>query len=194
MVAIPSNMIALGSPAPEFTLLEPLSGQTLNLDDFSGKDALVVMFICNHCPYVVHLKTALTQLAEDYIPQNIGFVAINSNDFEAYPSDNPENMVADAKKYQYPFPYLLDDTQQTARDYQAACTPDFYVFDRELKLAYRGQFDDSRPSHRTAPEGPSKGAESTGTDIRKALDMIIAGEVVPSGIQKPSLGCSIKWR
>ncbi|MEM9026722.1 MAG: redoxin domain-containing protein, partial [Verrucomicrobiota bacterium] len=113
---------------------------------------------------------------------------------DAYPSDSPENMIADAKKYKYPFPYLFDDTQQVAQKYSAACTPDFFLFDSTLKLAYRGQFDDSRPSHRTAPDGPSKGAEPSGTDIRSAIDLLLAGKSVPAEGQKPSLGCNIKWR
>lgn len=194
MVAVPSNMIQLGSPAPDFSLPEPLTSRFFSLKDFEGKKALVVMFICNHCPYVVHLKPAMVALARDYIGKGVGFVAISSNDFDEYPSDSPENMIADAKKHKYPFPYLFDDTQQVAQAYQAACTPDFYIFDAEQKLAYRGQFDDTRPSHRTAPSGPNKGAEPTGADMRAALDLIIDGKEVPAESQKPSLGCNIKWR
>ena len=194
MVAVPSNMIQLGSPAPDFSLPEPLTSRFFSLKDFAGKKALVMMFICNHCPYVVHLKPAMVALARDYIGKGTAFVAISSNDFDEYPADSPENMIADAKKHKYPFPYLFDDTQQVALAYQAACTPDFYIFDAEQKLAYRGQFDDTRPSHRTAPSGPNKGAEPTGADVRAALDLIIEGKDVPVESQKASLGCNIKWR
>ena len=194
MVAVPSNMIQLGSPAPDFSLPEPLTSRLLTLKDFQGKQALLVMFICNHCPYVIHLKPAMAQLARDYIAKGVGFIAISSNDSDAYPSDSPENMIADAKKFKYPFPYLFDDTQQVAQKYSAACTPDFFLFDSALKLAYRGQFDDSRPSHRTAPDSPSKGAKPSGNAIRSAIDLLLAGKSVPADDQKPSLGCNIKWR
>ncbi len=186
-------MLPLGAPAPEFSLPDAISGKTYTLADLKESNGTVVMFICNHCPYVKHLKEALTDLALDYLDQGIGFVAISSNDAEAYPQDGPEAMAEDAKQFQYPFPYLFDADQSVAKAYKAACTPDFFVFDRNTALAYRGQFDDTRPNHRTAPDGASKGARTTGRDIRAALDAMLAGNSIPEEAQKPSLGCNIKW-
>ena len=177
-------MIPLGSPAPEFILTNVVSGQLTALGDVKGERATVVMFICNHCPYVKHINPELTLMANDYKSKGVGFVAINSNDPVAEPSDAPEEMIKVATEMKYPFPYLFDSTQQVAKDYDAACTPDFFVFAKNMRLAYRGQLDDSRPSNNIP---------LSGNDLRQAIDALIADKQV-SPRQRPSIGCNIKWK
>lgn len=185
MAKTPSSMLPLGTQAPGFCLKDIITGRTINLHQSDNQEiATVIMFICNHCPYVKHVNQAIVQLAHDYIPQDIRFLAINSNDVLHYPDDSPENMRITAETEGYLFPYLFDETQEVAKAYQAACTPDFFVFDQALHLAYRGQLDDSRPGNGITP---------TGQSIRDALDALIRGEAV-SKEQKPSIGCNIKWK
>jgi len=184
MSLTPSLMIDLGSAAPDFKLPDVVSGKDLSLSDIKSPTATVVMFICNHCPYVKHVNNELVRLANAYIPKGVSFVGINSNDFAAYPDDSPDAMRKVAADLQYPFPYLVDESQQIAKAYDAVCTPDFFVYDKDLKLVYRGQLDDSRPSNQVP---------SDGKDIRAALDAIIAGQK-PSPRQRPSIGCDIKWK
>jgi thiol-disulfide isomerase/thioredoxin len=184
MAATPSNMLALGTIAPDFNLPEPLTGNNVSLGDIRSDKATVVMFICNHCPFVIHVNEELVRLGNDYKAKGISFVAISSNDVVNYPQDGPEKMAEHAKKVGYPFPYLYDETQEIAHDYKAACTPDIYLFDKDLKLVYRGQLDDSRPGN---------GIEVTGKDLRAALDAVLAGEKV-NPEQTPSIGCNIKWK
>jgi len=184
MTRTPSNMLPLGTKAPTFNLINPVTGNSISLDDLKSDTATVIMFICNHCPYVKHVQTHLVELANDYIRKGISFVAINSNDVENYPDDNPEKMKDTAKEFSYPFPYLFDETQEVAKAYQAACTPDFYIFNSEMRLVYRGQLDDSRPGNNIPV---------TGKDMRAALDSILENMPV-STEQRPSLGCNIKWK
>ncbi len=184
MAATPSTMIPLGTTAPGFMLLNPVTNTHTSLDDIKSDKATVVMFICNHCPYVKHINDGLVAIANDYIPMGVSFVAINSNDADTYPEDAPDKMAEQSRALGYPFPYLFDETQEVARAYQAACTPDFYVFDGDMKCVYRGQFDDSRPRNNV---------EVTGRDIRNALDAALAGQPA-SEEQIPSIGCNIKWR
>ncbi|MFK7793924.1 MAG: thioredoxin family protein [Gammaproteobacteria bacterium] len=184
MVKTLSTMIPLGTIAPDFTLLEPKSGEYKGLSEYRGNSATVVMFICNHCPFVKHITSELVLLAKDYQTQGISFIAINSNDVDVYPDDSPENMVLEATKHGYSFPYLFDETQNVARAYHAVCTPDFFVFDNNLACVYRGQLDDSRPGNDIA---------LSGSDIRAALNAVITGNLVPE-LQKPSVGCNIKWK
>ncbi|WP_088341773.1 thioredoxin family protein [Robiginitalea sediminis] len=184
MARTPSNMIPLGTPAPDFSLPDTVSGKTLDLDSVKGTKGTVVMFICNHCPFVKHVNAELVRLARDYQPLGIGFVAISSNDVENYPEDAPGEMTRTAVAEGYPFPYLYDETQQTAKDYDAACTPDFYLFDPGLKLVYRGQLDDSRPGN----DKPL-----TGADLRAAIEATL-NDLNVSPDQKPSIGCNIKWK
>jgi len=183
MVAVNSTMLPLATPAPDFQLPDT-SGKTVSLANFKDKTALVVMFICNHCPYVKHVRAGLSQLAKDYQPRGVGFVAINSNDVANYPDDSPAKMAEEAKSAGYMFPYLYDETQNVARSYHASCTPDFFVFDRGRRLVYRGQLDASRPGN---------GIPVTGKDLRAALDAVLAGKPT-SGMQTPSMGCNIKWK
>ncbi|MFM7078053.1 MAG: thioredoxin family protein [Planctomycetaceae bacterium] len=183
MVRTPSTMLPLGTPAPDFTLLN-VDGRTLGLDDVAGRQATVVMFICNHCPYVKHVAEGLAALGRDYLPRGVGIVAINANDASSHPADSPEQMVHEAESRGYPFPYLYDETQDTARAYHAACTPDFFLFDADRRLVYRGQLDGSRPGN---------DVPVTGADLRAALDALLAGGA-PAAEQRPSLGCNIKWR
>lgn len=179
-----SSMLPLGTQAPDFLLTDVITGDPVSLQRSGEPEAaMVIMFICNHCPYVKHLNQAITQLAHDYLKKNVGFIAINANNAEAYPDDSPENMKKTAEEQGYPFPYVFDETQEVAKAYQAACTPDFFVFDQDLLLAYRGQFDLSRPGSDIPVDGSS---------IREALDCILRGEPV-SEDQKPSIGCNIKW-
>ena len=168
--------------APNFRLNDT-NGKSTQLNDFVGKKALVIMFICNHCPFVKHLKNELTTFANDYISKNVGFVAIMSNDVANYPSDSPELMAEDVKNFKYPFPYLYDETQEVAKSYGAACTPDFFILDSHHKVKYMGQFDDSRPGN---------SIPVSGKDLRKALDLIIDNKTLNFN-QIPSLGCNIKW-
>jgi peroxiredoxin len=183
MALTPSTMLPLGTTAPDFTLPDT-NGKTVSLADFKDRPALLVMFICNHCPYVKHIRTGLAQLARDYLPCGVGIVGVNSNDVENYPDDSPAKMKEEAKSAGYLFPYLCDESQAVARAYRAACTPDIYLFDKNRKLVYRGQFDDSRPGN---------GIPVTGKDLRAALDAILAGKPV-SPNQKASMGCNIKWK
>lgn len=184
MAEVPSTRIlALGTPAPDFSLPDP-NGKLHSLATVKGEKGLVVMFVCNHCPFVVHLADAIGQVASDFQSKGIGFVAINSNDLDRYPADVPELMGPFAKKHGWDFPYLVDESQAVAKAYVAACTPDFYLFDSDLTLTYCGQFDDSRP-------GNSKSV--TGNDIRLAIDAILTGSG-PLTRQRPSTGCSIKWK
>ncbi len=179
-----SNMLPLGSEAPPFALPDTISGKTVRLEEIASDKATVVMFICNHCPYVIHVNEEIVRLANDYIAKGIVFVAISSNDVVNYPQDGPEEMKKQAQKLKYPFPYLYDESQNVARAFDAACTPDFYVFDKDLKLIYRGRIDDSRPSSKTP---------LTGRDLRAALDAVISGLAVAEK-QYPSGGCNIKWK
>lgn len=183
MVRTNSTMMALGTKAPPFSLIN-VDGRTVSLAEYEEKPILLVMFISNHCPYVKHIAPYLSLLGRDYMFKGVGIVAINSNDASAYPADSPEQMVHEAEERGYYFPYLYDETQEVAKAYQAACTPDFFVFDRHQKLVYRGQLDSSRPGN---------DIPVTGEDLRAALDALIAGKPVPSE-QKPSMGCNIKWK
>jgi peroxiredoxin len=176
-------MLPLGTVAPSFSLPDT-TGRTVSIDDFADAPALLVTFICNHCPYVKHLKPALAALAREYQARGAAVVAINANDPDAYPEDDVEHMRRDAETFGYTFPYLVDGGQDVALAYSAACTPEFYVFDRDRRLAYRGQFDDSRPRN---------AVPVTGRDLRAALDAVLAGQA-PNGDQRPSIGCNIKWR
>ena len=184
MARTPSVMTTLGKKAPDFTLYDTVSGNNLSLQNLKGTTGTVIMFICNHCPFVKHVNAQLVQLGNDYKSKGVGFIAISSNDVAGYPQDGPEQMKLVAEELKYPFPYLYDATQEVAKAYQAACTPDFFIFDGNLSLAYRGQLDDSRPGN----EKPV-----TGADIRNALDHLLAGKPVPED-QKPGIGCNIKWR
>jgi thiol-disulfide isomerase/thioredoxin len=186
MTAVQSNMMPLGTQAPNFKLLDVISNEYKTLDELipNGTLATVVMFICNHCPFVKHIESELVKTAADYQAKNIAFIAISSNDVSLYPDDSPEKMLETAKNHHYSFPYLYDETQQTALAYQAACTPDFYIFDQAKKCVYRGQFDDSRP-------GNDKPV--TGKDMRHALECMVNHQPVPVN-QTPSMGCNIKWK
>jgi len=179
----PSTMVKLGTPAPEFSLLD-IEGNIVSLGDFEGSKGLLVMFICNHCPYVKHIREHLVQMAKEFQPKGIGIVAISSNDAEHYHEDGPEMMAQNAKTFGFTFPYLHDDTQEVAKAYQAACTPDFFVYDSHMRLCYRGQFDDSRPGNNIPV---------TGADLRGALNALVTG-ITLSSKQKPSMGCNIKWK
>jgi peroxiredoxin len=176
-------MLALGTAAPPFTLPE-VDGGTVSIDDFAGAPALLVMFICNHCPFVKHVRAELAGMGRDYGARGAAVVAISSNDAEAYPADSPERMRAEKRDAGYTFPYLFDATQEVAHAYRAACTPDFFLFDGDRRLVYRGQLDDSRPGN---------DVPVTGRDLRSALDAVLEGRA-PGANQKPSLGCNIKWR
>ena len=184
MALTPSQMIDLGTTAPDFSLLDVVSNKTLSINDIRSGKATVIMFICNHCPYVKHINDQLVKLANDYIPKGMSFVAISSNDVKIQPDDSPEQMKRLSAELHYPFPYLYDETQEVAKAYEAACTPDFFIYDKDLWLVYRGQLDDSRPSN---------DVPSDGKDIRAALDAILAGDK-PSPRQRPSIGCNIKWK
>lgn len=179
-------MLPLGTPAPDFDLPEPATGKNLRLQDIArGHQATVVMFLCNHCPYVLYINPEIVRVVADYRPQGVVFVGISSNDAANYPDDAPERMAEHARTVGYDFPYLYDESQSVARAYDAACTPDFYVFDEKLRLAYRGQLDPSRPKRNPIP--------STGEDLRAALDAVLSG-LPPLPIQRPSGGCNIKWK
>ncbi|HEV2150326.1 MAG TPA: thioredoxin family protein [Longimicrobiaceae bacterium] len=179
MVAVHSTMLPLGTRAPAFTLPDP-EGNAVSLDDFRDAKALVVVFLSNHCPFVKHVRAGLADVAARYRPRGVAFVGINANDTERYPADAPERMGAEG----YPFPYLVDETQETAKAYRAACTPDFFLFDQERRLVYRGQFDASRPSN---------DVPVTGQDLRAAMEALLEDLPVPAE-QAPSIGCNIKWR
>jgi len=184
MARTPSNMVPLGTIAPGFTLYDTVSGDDLSLFDLRGDVATVIFFICNHCPFVIHVNEELVRLANDYRPKKINFIAISSNDVQNYPDDAPHLMRSRAQELNYPFPYLYDESQEVAREYDAACTPDTYVYDNNLKLIYRGQLDDSRPGN---------GLPVTGSDLRHALDCALSN-TENSRAQKPSIGCNIKWK
>jgi thiol-disulfide isomerase/thioredoxin len=179
-----SNMMPLGTVAPDFKLFDTISGKDLSLDKLKSDKATVIMFICNHCPFVKHVDAGIVKLAQDYQAKGISFVAISANDIENYPQDAPDLMKVEAERVGYSFPYLFDETQEVAKAYQAACTPDFYIFDGNLKCVYRGQMDESRPGN---------GLPVTGIDIRQALDALLSNQAVSEN-QKPSLGCGIKWK
>lgn len=180
-----SNMLPLGTSAPDFELPDTQSGKNLRLADVAGARATVVMFLCNHCPYVLYVNPEIVRIVAEYEPQGVAFVGISSNDAVAHPEDAPDKMTEHARAVGYTFPYLYDESQDVARAYDAACTPDFYVFDASLRLAYRGQLDDSRPKRNPVP--------STGEDLRTALDAVLAGKPA-SAAQRPSGGCNIKWK
>ena len=184
MAQVASNMLPLGTQAPEFTLLDTVSNKMLSLKQLKSTQATLIAFICNHCPFVKHIQQELVKLARDYQAKGVSIIAISSNDAVTYPQDGPSQMKINAEQQKYTFPYLYDETQQIAKAYDAACTPDFYVFDSDLKCVYRGQFDDSRPGN-TIPV--------TGNDLRAALDNVLTGKAV-NPKQKPSMGCSIKWK
>ncbi len=183
-MATPSKMIPLGSTAPDFTLPDTVSGKKMSLKQLKSNKATVIMFICNHCPYVQHVNHELVRLANEYIPKRVSFIAISSNDIQQFPDDAPDEMKEVANRLSYPFPYLYDESQDVARLYDAACTPDFYIYDKKMKLVYRGQLDDSRPG---------SNIPVTGKDVRAALDNILIGKPVNVD-QKPSIGCNIKWK
>ena len=177
-------MLPLGTKAPNFNLLDTVSSEMISLEDVRGERGTVVMFLCNHCPYVIHTNEEIVRLANDYRINGFGFVAISSNDVENYPEDSPEKMVITAEKNDYTFPYLYDETQKIAKAYDAACTPDFYLFDADLKLIYRGQLDNSRPGN---------SIQVTGRNLREALDNVLNNSPQRKD-QKPSMGCNIKWK
>lgn len=183
-MATSSAPTPLGTPAPGFALPEPLTGRTVTLADFAGKDALLVVFICNHCPYVQHLRHGLAEFGRDYEDSRLGMVAISSNDAGAYPTDGPEQMAIDARELDFRFPYLYDESQEVAKSYGAMCTPDFFLFDSDRGLVYRGRFDETRPNM------PGR---VTGADLREAVENYLAGRPL-SGDQYPSIGCSLKWK
>lgn len=179
-----STMLELGTRAPDFTLPDTVDGGRVSLSDFEGARALLVIFMCNHCPYVQHILEELVDVAAEYMDRGVEVVAISSNDVENYPDDHPDRMKEVAEEYDFPFSYLYDESQEVARRYRAACTPDFFLFDENLELVYRGQFDDSRPGN---------GEPVDGSDLREAMDLLLEeGETVEE--QKPSMGCNIKWK
>lgn len=184
MAQTASTMLPLGTPAPDFSLPEPMTGKTVSLGDFQDAPALLVMVICNHCPFVKHIRQGLVQFARDYPAKDLAIVAISANDAANYPDDSPAKIAEEAKTFGYPFPYLHDESQTVAKAYHAACTPDFFLFDAGRKLVYRGQFDGSRPGNKLPV---------TGSDLRAAADALLAGRPVPSA-QQPSIGCNIKWK
>ena len=184
MATTESTMLELGTIAPDFALPDVVRGKTVRRDDFRGKTGLLVMFICAHCPYVKHIEKSLGLFAADYASQPLGMVAISSNDASAYPADSPEGLKKQAQANGFIFPYLYDESQNTARAYKAACTPDFYLFDKDMKLVYRGQYDSSRPKN---------DIPVTGMDLRAAIDLVLDGRPVPAA-QRPSIGCNIKWK
>jgi len=184
MSETPTIQIPLGFKAPNFRLPDTISGNTISFSDIQGEKGTVVIFICNHCPYVIHVIHQIVKIAEEYLPKGIGFVAISSNDVENYPQDSPEKMKEHAALWHFPFPYLYDETQDIAKAYQAACTPDYSVFDENKLCVYRGQLDDSRPNNDKAINGK---------DLRKTLDHLLSGKAI-SKKQKPSTGCNIKWK
>ena len=184
MTRTPSTMVDLGTQAVPFSLPDVVSGRTITLDTFKDARALLVMFICRHCPFVKHVQRELARIATDYKSRGLGIVAISSNDAAEFPEDSPHSLKAMALEFGYTFPFCYDESQEVAKAYAAACTPDFFVFDRARRLVYRGQLDDSRPGN---------GKPVTGADVRAALDAVLSGAPV-SGAQKPSLGCNIKWK
>ena len=184
MALTPSTMLPLGTQAPNFQLPDVVFGKTISLDTFAGKQGLLVMFICRHCPFVKHVQAQLAQIGKDYADSNLGIVAISANDAANYPDDAPDKLKNMATELGFTFPFCYDKSQETAKAYTAACTPDFFLFDRDRKLVYRGQLDDSRPSN---------SQPVTGKDLRAAMDAVLAHSTV-SPDQKPSIGCNIKWK
>lgn len=183
MAMVESTMLSLGTQAPDFSLPDVVSGKTVTLDSFAEANALLVMFICQHCPFVKHVQAELARIGQDYRPKGLGIVAISANSVETHPQDAPEHLKAMAEQLGFNFPFCYDESQEVAKHYTAACTPDFFLFDGDRRLVYRGQLDDSRPSN---------GVPVTGQDLRAALDQVLAHEPVPEA-QKPSVGCNIKW-
>ena len=184
MSLTPSKMLPLGTVAPYFALPDVISGSEINLDDIVKDNGMLIMFVCNHCPYVKHIQNEIASLGNEYLEKGIGVVAISSNDIEAYPEDSPEEMLELAKRWNYHFPYLFDESQSVAKAYDAACTPDFYLFNRNKELVYRGQIDNSRPGNNIPVDG---------SDLRAAMDDQLASNPI-SEIQIPSVGCNIKWK
>ena len=184
MVKTASTMLALGTAAPEFQLPDVVSGKTISLETYSKDKALLIMFICQHCPFVKHVQQELSQIGRDYSQQPLGIVAISANDVDNYPDDSPQKLKQMAEELNFNFPICYDETQEVSKAYTAACTPDFFLFDANNKLAYRGQLDDSRPS---------TDIPVTGVDLRKAIDLVLQGKTV-NFTQKPSIGCNIKWK
>jgi peroxiredoxin len=184
MALTESTMLSLGTVAPDFALTDVVTGATVHRDDFRGQKALLVLFICTHCPYVKHIERGLAALGKDYADKPLAIVAISSNDVTTHPDDSPAGLKRQAETYGFVFPYLYDETQAVAHAYKAACTPDIFLFDADFQLVYRGQFDSSRPGN---------GIPVTGEDLRTAIDQVLAGQPVPSD-QRPSIGCNIKWR
>jgi peroxiredoxin len=184
MVKTPSRMLPLGTEAPAFSLPEPKTGNTVSLSDFADEPALLVMFLCNHCPFVKHVREGLAAMTKEYAEKGVGIVGINANNPETHPDDSPEKMVEEAADAGYGFPYLFDESQEVAKAYRAACTPDFFLFDGDRKLVYRGQMDGSRPGN---------DVPVTGADLRAAMDAVLEGRPVPED-QTPSVGCNIKWK
>ncbi|MDF1863177.1 MAG: thioredoxin family protein [Saprospiraceae bacterium] len=184
MALTESNMLPLGTTAPDFILPDTVSDTDVKLNDVVGKNATVIMFLCNHCPYVIHVNPEIVKITNDYRHKGVGFVGISSNDVVNYPADSPDKMKIHAEETGYSFPYLYDESQEVAKAYDAACTPDFYVFDAEQKLAYRGRLDSSRPGNSNALDGE---------DLRAALDTVLNGDKIPK-TQYPSAGCNIKWK
>lgn len=192
MVLTPSTMLALGTTAPDFALTDVVSERTITLDTFADRQGLLVMFICQHCPFVKHVQQELAQIGRDYsdlaegeaLRDRLGIVAISANDVANHPNDAPENLKSMAQQLGFNFPYCYDETQEVAKAYTAACTPDFFLFDRDYKLVYRGQLDDSRPGNNLPV---------TGRDLRSAIEQVISGKTI-DGEQKPSIGCNIKWK
>lgn len=183
MARTPSTMLALGTQAPEFSLPEPLTGNMISLKDFESKPVLII-FTCNHCPYVINLRSSFTEFVKNNQARGLAVIAINSNDADNYQADSPEKMIDESKEHGFTYPYLYDETQQVAAAYKAACTPDFFLFDAKHELYYRGQYDDSRPDNQV---------EVTGVDLQNAVDSLLEGKAAPSE-QKASLGCGIKWK
>ena len=186
MALTESNMLPIGTIAPEYILLDTISDKQLSISELCSNKATVMMFICNHCPYVIHVKNEIVKLAHDYQPKGVSLIAISSNDVEKYPQDGPAFMKIFAQETGFTFPYLFDESQEVARAYDAACTPDFYIFDGQKRLKYRGRLDDSRPR----VENPKP---VTGSDLRGALNAILSNQMI-SEIQYPSMGCNIKWK
>ncbi|MDR3774469.1 MAG: thioredoxin family protein [Terracidiphilus sp.] len=184
MALTESTMLALGTAAPDFALADVVTGKTIRRDDFRGTKALLVLFICTHCPYVKHVERGLAALGKDYAGKSLGLVAISSNDVTTHPDDSPAGLKHQAETFGFVFPYLYDESQAVARAYKAACTPDIFLFDADLRLVYRGQFDSSRPGN---------SIPVTGEDLRGAIDQVLAGKPVPAD-QRPSIGCNIKWK
>ncbi len=184
MALTPSTMLALGTLAPNFKLPDVISGNMVSLDDFKDKKALLVMFICRHCPYVQHVKEEIAKIGQEYKKKDMGIVAISANDINSYPEDSPESLKKMARELNFSFLYLYDKSQEIAKAYTAACTPDFFLFDKERKLVYRGQLDDSRPGNNVPV---------TGKDLREAIDAVLQDKPINPN-QKPSMGCNIKWK